>query len=76
MRDNEDKVVDIFFIIAAIVIVILKLTNVITISWLWLLSPLWIMAGLGFIVCIIITIMFIIHSIRYDIKEKKENERY
>lgn len=74
MRDNEDRVVDIFFIIAAIVLVILKLTNIITISWLWLLSPLWIMAGLGIIICIIITIMFIFHNFTY--KKEKKNERY
>ena len=73
MRDNEDKIVDIFLIVAAIVLVILKLTNAITISWLWLLSPLWIIAGLGIILCVIMTIRFIIHSFTY--KRRKEYER-
>ena len=67
---NEDRFVDIFIILCAIAIVVLKITNVITLSWLWLLSPLWILAGLGIILCIITTIMFIIHDFTYK-KEKK-----
>ena len=67
---NEDRFVDIFIILCAIAIVVLKITNVITLSWLWLLSPLWILAGLGIILCIVTTIMFIIHDFTYK-KEKK-----
>ena len=70
---NEDRFVDVFIILGAIAIVVLKLTNVITLSWLWLLSPLWICAGLGIILCIIMTIGFIIHSFTY--KRRKEYER-
>ena len=71
MRDNEDRIIDIFLILTAIVLVVLKITNVIKVSWPWLLSPFWIMAVLGILVCIIITVMYIIHSIRYEMKEKK-----
>lgn len=67
---NEDRFVDIFIILGAIAIIVLKITNIITIPWLWLLSPLWILAGLGIILCIITTIMFIIHDFTYK-KEKK-----
>jgi len=70
---NEDRFVDILIILGAIAIVVLKLTNVITLSWLWLLSPLWICAGLGIILCILTTIMYIIHDFTY--KRRKENER-
>ena len=69
---NEDRVVDIAIILGAIAIIILKLTNIIKLSWLWLLSPLWILAGLGIIFCILITIAFIIHNIKYKVKENKD----
>lgn len=70
---NEDRIVDIFIILGAIAIIVLKITNVITIPWIWLLSPLWILAGLGIILCVLITIMYIIHDITY--KRRKEYER-
>jgi membrane protein YdbS with pleckstrin-like domain len=69
---NEDRIVDIAIILGAITIVILKFTNVIQLSWFWLLSPLWILAGLGVIFCILITIAFIIHNIKYKVKENKD----
>ncbi len=70
---NEDRFVDIFIILGAIAIIVLKITNVITIPWIWLLSPLWILMGLGVVLCILITIMYIIHDITY--KRRKEYER-
>ena len=70
---NEDRTVDIFIILGAIAIIVLKITNIITISWLWLLSPLWILMGLGVVLCILTTIMYIIHSFTY--KRRKEYER-
>jgi fatty acid desaturase len=76
MRDNEDRFVDITIILIAITVVVLKLTGTITISWLWLLSPLWILAGLGFILCVVITLYHIILSLLYYKKENKKNERY
>jgi hypothetical protein len=40
--------------------VVLKLCNVIEWSWWWVISPLWIYAGLSVIVFIIVLIIFII----------------
>lgn len=40
-----------------IVFIVLKLTNIITWSWLWVLSPIWISA---IIVCLIVVIILII----------------
>ena len=68
--NNEDRIVDIFIILGAIAIIVLKITNVITISWLWLLSPLWILMSLGVVLCILTTIMYIIHNFTY--KRRKE----
>ena len=68
--NNEDRIVDIFIIFGAIAIIVLKITNIITIPWLWLLSPIWMLMGLGVILCILTTIMYIIHDITY--KRRKE----
>lgn len=43
-----------------VVFVVLKLCNVIEWSWWWVISPLWIYAGLSVIVFIIALIIFII----------------
>lgn len=40
--------------------IVLKLVGVINWSWIWILSPLWISAGIGIIVCIIVLIIGII----------------
>lgn len=53
---NEDRIVDIFLVVAIIAVIVLKITNVITISWLWLLAPIWIPFGIG---CVFAGILFI-----------------
>lgn len=40
--------------------IVLKLVGIINWSWLWVLSPLWISAGIGIIVCIIVLVIAII----------------
>lgn len=57
---NDDKIVDFFIIGAIITVIILKLTNVITISWLWLLSPIWIPFGVGCVFAFVFLIVVII----------------
>lgn len=66
---NEDRIVDIFLVVAVISVIILKITNVITISWLWLLAPIWIPFSIGIVLAIILLILFIIECKIY--KEKK-----
>ena len=62
---NEDRIADVLIIIAIITVIVLKLCNVITISWLWLTSIVWIpfLVGVGF--AAFIMIWFIV-SIIYD----------
>lgn len=62
---NGDRIADVLIIIAIIAVIVLKLCNVITISWLWLTSIVWIpfLVGLGF--AVLIMIWFIV-SIIYD----------
>ena len=72
--DPVDRVAEIFLIAVVLLILYLKIINVIKLSWLWLLSPLW---G-GLLIGIIILIAIIIAGtveILLDKKEKKD-ERY
>jgi len=77
MHDTMDRVVDGFFIALILLVIGLKLNGTITISWLWLLSPIWIPFSVGlvlaFIVLVCYTITIIINI--FKIKENK-NERY
>lgn len=44
--------------------IVLKLAGIINWSWIWVLSPLWISAGLALIFCVIILIIAIIVKIK------------
>ncbi len=67
---SEDKLVDIFIVVAVIVAIALKITNVITISWLWLLAPIWIPLGIG---CILASIMCLYFFFTLFINKKEIN---
>ena len=66
--DTEDRVVDIFLLIGLVAVIALKISGVITIPWVWLLSPLWIPFLIMTAGMIVITIWFIIDTI----KEKRK----
>ena len=52
--NNKNSVKGIGFCgLLAIVFIVLKLVGVISWSWLWVLSPIWISMGVGLIFCII-----------------------
>ena len=42
---DEDRIVDAVFILGYLAIIILRICNIITWSWLWILCPFWIAAG-------------------------------
>lgn len=75
MNDNTERLVDITVITIIISVIILKIIGVIKIAWFWLLSPLWILFGLGVAICVVITSSVIIMDLINRIKERK-NERY
>ena len=65
----EDLVVNIIIAVAIAAVIILKICGVITLSWLWLLSPIWISFGIG---CIGALALFIGLSIQLLFERKKE----
>ena len=71
MGGREDVIVDIGILMVIITLFVLKITNVIKISWLWFLAPIWIPLTLGFLLALIITCVYLIELI----KEKRKNER-
>ena len=64
---NEDRIVEIALIVGIIAVIVLKITNVIKISWLLLLSPIWFTFGVGIVIAIFVLIVIIISCV----KEKK-----
>lgn len=55
-----DRIVDGIVIGAILTVIGLKIAGIITISWLWLLSPIWILASIGIILGILLTILCLI----------------
>jgi len=68
---NEDRVADIFLMVAAITVIILKITNVIKISWLWLTSIIWIPFTLGIVLSFGLFFFYLGIMLIDKIKEKK-----
>lgn len=69
---DEDRVADIFLIVAAITVIILKITNVIKISWLWLTSIIWVPFTLGIILSIGMFFFYLGIILIDKIKEKNK----
>ena len=57
-----------FLGLLTIVFIVLKLTEVITWSWVWVLSPLWI--GISIIVLAILVTFIILYYVEYTSKKK------
>ena len=70
MKDNDDRFVDITLIIIVLTVIILKLTGVIKLSWLWLLSPIWGVFLIGCVGAVGITIICLIEQWYHDRKKK------
>lgn len=62
MDDFSDRLVDIFVTAIIVAVVTLKLSGVIKVSWLWLLSPIWILFLLGFVLALIVVICGIFYT--------------
>lgn len=75
MEDRNDKLVDICLFSAIIIVIILKLTGIITISWIVLLSPVWILFILVGSIMIATFTITIVKGLIEEYKERK-NERY
>lgn len=59
---DEDRIVDIVFIIGVVAVIVLKIIGVITIPWIWLLCPIWGLLIIGCAFAIIITLVCLIQE--------------
>jgi len=66
---DEDRIVDGILICGIITIIILRICNVITWPWKWILAPIWIPLGIGVILALIFAIVIIIYCIKEKINE-------
>jgi len=60
---DEDRVIDIVFILAFIAVIVLKCMGIITISWLWLTAIIWVPFCMGIIAAIGFFIVFAIETL-------------
>ena len=67
----EDRIADILIIGAILTAIILKIVGVITLPWIWLLSPLWLLFGVGCILAIAFTLIVIIEQ---EINKRRKNK--
>lgn len=72
---KNDRFVDVIIVGVILTAIILKLTRVITIDWIWVLSPIWIMLSLGLIFGLLFILWVVIYNFIDKLKEKR-NERY
>jgi TRAP-type C4-dicarboxylate transport system permease small subunit len=70
MTDFEDRCIDIFIILCVVAVIVLKITGVITIPWLWISAIIWIPFLIGCIIAIGIILLAIIENAIEKIKEK------
>ena len=70
MTDFEDRCIDIFIILCVVAVIVLKITGVITIPWLWISAIIWIPFLIGCIIAIGIVLLAIIENAIEKIKEK------
>ena len=59
----EDRIIDIIIILLFIGVIVLKLTGVITCSWLTLFTPILILLGIGLILAIL-AVIFILKGVK------------
>jgi energy-coupling factor transporter transmembrane protein EcfT len=68
MENNNNGFLFVMFL--TLLFITLKITEKIAWSWLWVLSPLWIYFGLGFILFVTFLTLFLLHK-----REQNENNR-
>lgn len=74
-RETSDIIAEVGLFSAIVIIVLLKLTGIITVSWIWLFSPVWMILIVGGALIMSIVIIRIIRGLIELAKENKENER-
>lgn len=73
MSKLGDHIVELFLLVLVAVVIYLKLSGVITLSWFWLLCPIWGTFALGLILSIVFLVLYFIMLF---VDKEKKNERY
>lgn len=70
---HTDLIVRIFFLLLYVYIVALKLTGIVTLSWIWVLSPIWIPAAVVLAILLIVLVVAVVKVLTK--KAEKEVEQ-
>lgn len=65
--DLEGQIESLVILLGICAVIILKFMGIITIPWVWLLSPLW----LGFAFLVLLTLIIVIKNLIYNIQRRK-----
>ena len=65
--DLEGQIESLVILLGIFAVIVLKIMGIITIPWIWLLSPLW----LGFAFLVLLTLIIVIKNLIYNIKRRK-----
>lgn len=65
--DLEGQIESLVILLGIFAVIILKIMGIITIPWIWLLSPLW----LGFAFLVLLTLIIVIKNLIYNIQRRK-----
>ena len=74
-QQRSENIVTAALCLAIVIIIVLKVTGAITVSWVWLLAPIWMALGVGLILGFIFLGYLISQGIIRIIKENRKNER-
>ena len=66
-EDLEGQIESLVILLGIFAVIILKFMGIITIPWIWLLSPLW----LGFAFLFLLTLIIVIKNLIYNIQRRK-----
>lgn len=73
---DNDRIVDGVLIGSYLTIIILRIFNVITWAWKWILAPIWIPFGIGLFIAVCFLFMLLIMHFAYDKGENNKDEWY
>jgi len=65
--DLEGQIESLVILLGICAVIVLKFMGIITIPWVWLLSPLW----LGFAFLVLLTLIIVIKNLIYNIQRRK-----
>lgn len=78
MKDNKNSAAggSIFLSLLTVAFIVLKLTGVINWSWLWVLAPIWIPAGIVLVILLLVLVIVLVKSTSELVQQNQKAEAH